>query len=130
MTDEEAIRQVLGRFIQLRDDKRFSEWVECFEEDGTFEYGSHHLAGRDAIREHVSDLLADDRGKHLCLSPAIRIDRDTAQVASDFVKLDPVPGGDPPRFEVVVAGRYEDRFTRREGAWRISSRTVRILGRG
>lgn len=128
MSDHEAIREVLARFIQLRDDKRFSEWVECFDEDGIFEYGSHHLVGRDAIRENVSALLADDRGKHLCVSSVIEIDGDTAEVVSDFAKLNPVPGGDAPRFGIVVTGRYEDRFTRRPQGWRISSRRVRILG--
>ena len=51
MTDEECIPRVLAEFIQLRDDKRFAEWVDLFTEDATFEYRSHHLVGRSAIRE-------------------------------------------------------------------------------
>jgi 3-phenylpropionate/cinnamic acid dioxygenase small subunit len=128
MTDEEAIRLVLARFIQLRDDKRFTEWVDCFHEDGTFEYASRRLVGRAAIRDNVAGLLAADRGKHLCTSSVIEVHGDTAEVSSDFVKLSPADTGTPPRYEIVVAGRYDDRFERRAGAWRIAARRVRIMG--
>lgn len=127
VTDEESIRLVLARFIQLRDDKRFDEWVDCFHEDGTFEYTSKRLVGRQAIRDDVAGLLAGDRGKHLCANSAIRVEGETAEVSSDFVKLNPVEGGGN-RYELVVAGRYEDRFERRNGEWRIASRRVRIMG--
>lgn len=33
MNDEDRIRQVLAQFVQLRDDKRFGEWVDLFTED-------------------------------------------------------------------------------------------------
>lgn len=69
MTDEEQLRRVLARFVQLRDDKRFDEWVECFHEDGVFEYGQHRLVGRRAIRDHVARLLAD-----ITRSPPTRCD--------------------------------------------------------
>ena len=87
MTDQECIRRVLAEFIQLRDDKRFAEWVELFTEDGTFEYGSHHLVGRSAIRENVQALLRNDRGKHLCVNSIIDVSGDTASVSSDFLKV-------------------------------------------
>jgi 3-phenylpropionate/cinnamic acid dioxygenase small subunit len=128
MSDEDRIRLVLARFVQLRDDKRFDEWVQCFHDDGVFDYVSHHLVGRDAIRDNVAQLLAADRGKHLCVNSIIEVDGDAAEVSSDFVKLDPLPGTTPQRYEIAVTGRYEDRFERRDGEWRIASRRVRIVG--
>jgi 3-phenylpropionate/cinnamic acid dioxygenase small subunit len=128
MSDEESIRLVLARFIQLRDDKRYREWVDCFHEDGIFEYASNRLLGRDAIRDNVSQLLAGDRGKHLCMNSIIEVNGDAANVSSDFVKLDPLEGATPARYEIVATGRYEDLFERRDGAWRIASRRVRIMG--
>lgn len=128
MSEEEAIRQVLARFIQLRDDKRFSEWVECFHHDGVFEYLANRLVGRAAIAEHVSELLADDRGKHLCVNSLIEVHGDRAQVSSDFVKLGSGGNTMPVAWNVQVAGRYIDRFERRDGTWRIAERRVVIEG--
>jgi 3-phenylpropionate/cinnamic acid dioxygenase small subunit len=128
MTDEESIRAVLAKFIQLRDDKRFDEWVQCFHEDGTFEYTTNRLVGRDAIKDNVSQLLATDTGKHLCTNSIIDVEGNFAAVSSDFVKVNRVEDGTASRYDIVVAGRYEDRFERREGHWRIASRKVRIMG--
>jgi hypothetical protein len=128
MTDQEDIRQVLARFIQLRDDKHFAEWVELFTEDGTFEYGPHTLNGRSAIRENVEALLRHDRGKHLCVNSIIDISGESAAVSSDFLKVNPVDKGDGTSgYEIGTIGRYEDRFVLRDGAWRIASRRVHIM---
>jgi hypothetical protein len=128
MTDQECIRRVLAEFIQLRDDKRFAEWVELFTEDGTFEYGSHHLVGRSAIRENVQALLRNDRGKHLCVNSVIDVSGDTASVSSDFLKVDPIDhGSGSPGYGIGTMGRYEDHFVRQDGAWKIAQRRVHIM---
>ena len=126
MTDEEAIRRLLARFIQLRDDKEFDAWSELFTEDAMFTYGVVSLEGRHAIREHVALLLAGDEGKHLCVNSVIDVDGDRAFVSSDFAKLDPAPGG--AGFVIGTAGRYLDRLVRVDGSWRIARRDVIIQG--
>jgi 3-phenylpropionate/cinnamic acid dioxygenase small subunit len=123
MTDEECIRQVLARFIQLRDDKQFEDWVQLFTEEGTFRYGATTLVGRADIRANVEALLRDDRGKHLCLNSIIELSGDAAQVSSDFVKINP-SDDQSGTFEIVVMGRYRDEFVRRGGTWEIASRQV------
>ena len=128
VTDQECIRRVLAEFIQLRDDKRFAEWVQLFTEDGTFAYGSHHLVGRPAIREHVEALLKDDRGKHFCVNSIIDVSGDSASVSSDFLKVDPITGGsDTTGYRIGTMGRYEDQFLRRDGERRIAERKVHIM---
>jgi len=126
MTDEESIRQVLARFIQLRDDKRFAEWVELFTEDGTFEYGSNVMRGRTAIRNHVENLLRNDRGKHLCLNSIIDVIGDRATVSSDFVKLDLVVHPGTTWYQARTMGRYKDRFVLQDDGWKIAARRVDI----
>jgi 3-phenylpropionate/cinnamic acid dioxygenase small subunit len=127
-TDQERIRRVLAEFIQLRDDKRFAEWVELFTEDGTFEYGSHHLTGRSAIRDHVEELLLNDRGKHLCVNSIIDVSGDTASVSSDFLKVNPSNGGSgTTSYGIGTMGRYQDEFVRRPDGWRIAKRKVHIM---
>jgi len=126
MDHEACIRLVLAEFIQLRDDKRFAEWTELFTEDGTFEYLSHVLVGRRAIGENVEALLRDDRGKHLCANSVIEVADDgrSAEVRSDFVKIDPVEDPGSGRIEIGVMGRYHDRFVREGETWRIATRRV------
>ncbi|MGA2305370.1 MAG: nuclear transport factor 2 family protein [Acidimicrobiales bacterium] len=127
-TDQECIRRVLAEFIQLRDDKRFAEWVDLFSEDATFEYGSHHLVGRSAIRENVEALLRNDRGKHLCVNSIIDVSGDTASVSSDFLKVDPIDDGSGATgYGIGTMGRYEDHFVRQGGEWKIAKRTVHIM---
>lgn len=132
MNHEARIRQALAAFIQLRDDKRFVEWTELFTEDGTFEYLSHVLVGRTAIGENVEALLREDRGKHLCANSVIDVSEDgmSAEVRSDFVKLDPADGDGSSRYEIGVMGRYHDHFVRDEGAWRIEKRRVILMPPG
>jgi 3-phenylpropionate/cinnamic acid dioxygenase small subunit len=128
MNDQECIRRVLAEFIQLRDDKRFAEWVDLFTEDATFEYGSHHLVGRSAIRENVQALLRDDRGKHLCVNSIIDVSGETASVSSDFLKVNPTDNGSGATgYGVGTMGRYEDRFVRQAGEWKIAKRRVHIM---
>jgi ketosteroid isomerase-like protein len=125
MTDQECIRRVLAEFIQLRDDKRFAEWVDLFTEDATFEYGAHHLVGRPAIRQNVQALLRTDRGKHLCVNSIIDVSGDTASVSSDFVKVDPMDDGSGATgYGIGTMGRH---FVRQGGEWKIAKRTVRIV---
>jgi ketosteroid isomerase-like protein len=128
MTDQECIRRVLAEFIQLRDDKRFAEWVDLFTEDATFEYGSHHLVGKSAIRENVQALLRNDRGKHLCVNSIIDVSGDTASVSSDFLKVNPIDDGSGATgYGIGTMGRYEDQFVRQGGAWKIAKRRVDIM---
>jgi 3-phenylpropionate/cinnamic acid dioxygenase small subunit len=128
VTDDESIRRVLAEFIQLRDDKRFAEWIELFAEDGTFEYGAHHLVGRSAIRENVEELLRNDRGKHLCVNSIIDVTGDSASVSSDFLKVNPSnDGSGAVGYTIGTMGRYEDVFVRRDGEWKIVSRKVHIM---
>jgi uncharacterized protein (TIGR02246 family) len=127
VSDEERIRQLLARFIQLRDDHRFDEWSELFTEDGVFQYGTNRLTGRDAIRDHVSTLLAEDRGKHLCLNSIIEIDGDRATVHSDVVKIDPTSPPEPPAFQIRTMGRYEDQLVRKGEDWKFVERRVQVM---
>jgi 3-phenylpropionate/cinnamic acid dioxygenase small subunit len=126
LTDEEDIRRLLARFIQLRDDKQFDAWSELFSEDGVFTYGTVRLEGRRAIREHVALLLARDEGKHLCLNSVIDVDGDRAFVSSDFAKLDPATDG--AGLVIGTAGRYIDQLERVDGSWYIARRDVIIQG--
>jgi hypothetical protein len=128
VTDDESIRRVLAEFIQLRDDKRFAKWIELFTEDGTFEYGAHHLVGRSAIREHVEELLRYDQGKHLCVNSIIDVAGDGASVSSDFLKVNPSNNDSGAiGYAIGTMGRYEDVFVRRDGEWKIASRKVHIM---
>jgi 3-phenylpropionate/cinnamic acid dioxygenase small subunit len=126
--DHDDIRYLLARFIHLRDDKRFDEWVALFVDDGVFAYAGKVLTGRTAIGDDVAALLRDDRGKHLSVNAAIVVDGDRADVVSDFVKLQRSGPGLGATTSVQVTGRYVDQLVRTDGGWRVARRDVVIDG--
>ena len=131
VNDYESIRNLLARFVHLRDDKHFEEWAELFSVDGIFEYGGKVLIGRQAIASDVAELLRWDRGKHLWANPVIELDGDCAKVLSDFVKLQRAGGSDTaPELVLQVMGRYEDELVRVEGRWFIARRRVHLASDG
>ena len=74
-----------------------------------------------------AELRYDDgtpRTKHVTTNLAINVDEEagTATARSYFTALQALP--DLP-LQTIVAGRYHDRFERRDGEWRFVDRRVR-----
>ena len=132
MSDEESIRNLLGRFIQLRDDGKLDEWSTLYSEDARFSYAGHSIKGRAEILRHTRENFYPPFGRHLCVNSVITVDGDRAEAASDFVKIHPLApearAASGASYEVAAAGRYEDRLVREDGTWRIAERRVEIAG--
>ncbi len=84
------------------------------------------LTGREAIRRLFSStarLYPDGtpRTKHVTTNLILEIDEDdgTATARSYWTVLQAVPGLP---LQPILAGRYHDRFERRDGSWRFSER--------
>jgi 3-phenylpropionate/cinnamic acid dioxygenase small subunit len=123
MTDEEAIRQLVARFCQLLDDRRFKEWSDLFTEDGIF--GAR--TSRAEILESISGgALARNPGlrrKHTVSNVVIQVTGDTAEAVCDLVMFDLVEGGGCS----IRLGRYDDRLVRQPDGWLFSERRLTWL---
>jgi uncharacterized protein (TIGR02246 family) len=123
VTDHEAIRQIIARQAQLRDDDRIDEWIAAWADDGAFVAGGQRHEGRDAVRALADSLTTGSwRALHLLSEPYIEVDGDTATAETDLVIVAPSKDG---RLNVRAANRYYDRFRRgSDGRWLYTERRV------
>ena len=91
------------------------------------------LRGEDQVREVYSRVRLYDgvpRTKHLItnLTVAVASGADTASARCSFTVLQGIVPGEP--IEVILSGRYEDRFERVGGRWRFADRlfVVDLMG--
>jgi hypothetical protein len=99
--------------------------------DATFgadRIGRRVFRGRDAIRDQYrrTNIVYPEGGrrtKEIYTNILVEIDLDagTARSTTSFTVAQQVPGE---RFELLVAGRYEDEWERADGAWRWSDRYI------
>jgi 3-phenylpropionate/cinnamic acid dioxygenase small subunit len=94
-------------------------------------YRSHAggaYVGREAVRAVLARVVrihgdGTPRTKHVTTNLVIAVDDagDTATARSYFTVLQATPAVP---LQAIVAGRYHDRFARRDGAWRFADRLI------
>ena len=117
MTDEEEIRHLLAQYVQCADSGDARGRSDLFADDAVYLPSAGRYVGRPAIYQAIADRLAAQprrHTKHVCANSLISIDGNAAQAATDFV-LYTRQGEEP--WQINQAGRYFDRFVRREGRW-------------
>ncbi|MEV6129097.1 nuclear transport factor 2 family protein [Streptomyces violaceusniger] len=124
-----AIENLIARYAELVDDGDFAGLGVLLAE-AIFRGVGEPVSGRDAIERMFQDTLivyADGtpRTQHVTTNVAIEVDEQagTAASRSYVTVLQALP--DLP-LQPIAAGRYRDRFERREGQWRFVERRVRI----
>ena len=123
-----AIENLIATYAERVDDGDFAG-VGVLLADATFTGGAGSVNGADAIERMLRDnvIVYDDgtpRTKHVITNVAIDVDdaAGTAVSRSYFTVLQALP--ELP-LQPIVAGRYHDRFERRDGQWQFVERRVR-----
>lgn len=112
MTDEEAIRNCVGRYFQLLDDRDFEQWRTLLTEHP-------RITINGSERWPPSLQVTGQRGRHIAANLVIDLNIDEATATFDYFYIAEMG---PPRFERIEflnAGRYTDRLVRHEGRWLI-----------
>ncbi|MEU8872105.1 nuclear transport factor 2 family protein [Streptomyces javensis] len=124
-----AIENLIARYAELVDDGDFAG-LGTLLADATFMGSGEPASGREAIEKMFKDTLivyADGtpRTHHVTTNVAIEVDEhaNTAVSRSYVTVFQALP--DLP-LQPIAAGRYHDRFARRDGRWRFTERRVRI----
>lgn len=125
-TDRVEITRVLNDYARGVDDGDWARVRACYHDDAIDDHGVYQ-GGPDGLVEHFAEQLVAFAGTlHLLGAPdldAIGPDEVAARTACLALHwCEPGSGG---RHLVMVAD-YDDRFSRRDGAWRIAARTVRV----
>jgi hypothetical protein len=125
--DIEAIKQLKARYFRFMDSKNWDDFGDLFTRDAVIRGGDQEITGRLAIVEFVSTTSDGVRSAHQGFLPEIEI-LEAGQASGVWAMSDyfEVRGTEPP-VGFSGFGHYEDRYTRKDGAWRISfSRLTRI----
>ena len=93
-----------------------------FHPDATDDHGMYKGSAADFV-PWVMDVLAGmRRTQHMIGNVLIEVDGDKAQGEAYFIAHHHIPSGEGGDNFMVAAGRYLDRFERRDGEWRMSHR--------
>ncbi|MFE7035084.1 nuclear transport factor 2 family protein [Streptomyces sp. NPDC057621] len=130
MSSARQIENLIARYSHLVDEGDFERFGALFE-NADFVSGEVSLRGGKAVEELIGARLVvhDDgtlRTRHITTNILIEIDEDddSAEARSYYSILQAVPGLLP--LQMVAAGRYHDRFERRDGTWSFARREVTI----
>jgi hypothetical protein len=122
MADREAIRDCLMRYSRGID-RMDPEVLASAYWPGAMDY---HTGFTGTVEQFIEwalpRLAAMEQNMHLIGNVLIRIDGDAARVESYLWSVSVLPG-DNPR-QVMVVGRYLDKFEKRGDEWRIAERLV------
>ncbi len=126
------IADVIARYCHVIDRRRWDDMAACFHDNATYSYGTIAGGWRDFVAIARSIIEPLRISHHQTGNMLIRIDGDRAAAETYFtayhrIAADAAPEGVFPGtgsdYDVIMAGRYIDRFERRGGDWRIAHRT-------
>ncbi len=128
LLDRAEVQEVLVRYCQAIDRLDRELLATCFHEDSRHDHG--YVGPSSTFLDFAMNVLGGCVATHHQLGNiAIRIEGDTAFAESYFTAYHRV--GDPPPeafadaagMDLTIGGRYTDSLERRDGVWRITSRT-------
>ena len=96
--------------------------ASCFHHDSTDDHGIFTGSASDFCDWVIDQLGNYERTQHFISNINIVVEGDRAATESYFFAQHVVPGENGAKKDVIAAGRYLDRFEKREGEWRIEHR--------
>ncbi len=125
LLDREAIRECLYRYCRGVDRRDEAALRSAYWPDATDRHGPYHGSAEGFIDWALEKLKGSTaRGVHRISNILIDLRGEQAFVESYFDALQEERDGEGRLLEVILSGRYLDRFERRDGEWRILARTV------
>lgn len=129
-SDEQAIRNLLFRYAERIDRGDLDGMARLFEH-ATYRAGEQAPIADwrqvAALNQSLIRLYEDGTPKTQHVTTNVRIELDpsglAAAASSRFTVLQAAPGAP---LQIIVAGRYDDRFEKVDGAWRFSARHIRM----
>lgn len=124
MADREAIRDCLYRYCRGIDRLDEAALRSAYWPDGTDRHGPYQGSAAGFIEWALEKLKTSGRMIHRISNVLIDLQGDVALVESYFeaIQGERSPQGEP--IEILLCGRYLDKFERRGAEWRIGERTV------
>ncbi len=128
IADRQAIEQVLARYCRGIDRCDAEELAQVFAPDARIDYGDGPKPPAETIAGLMAGLGAMTLTHHNIGNLICEVDGDRARCETYCVALHILPGAEAkqgeqlPMTEMVVGGRYLDKFVKQGGEWRIAER--------
>jgi ketosteroid isomerase-like protein len=138
--DRAEIEDLMARYLMAMDYNDFDTYADTFTEDGTLDYATGIITGREKIRaeskafkERVGSLWRDVDGnpallRHVLCHSVIRVEGDQAWHTGFWFEMDNGgPKNDKDRKTILMGtyGIYEDQLKRVDGEWKFFYRNIR-----
>ena len=123
LLDRQDILEVLYRYCQGCDRSDADILRACFHPDAVTDHAGMVMLSWDWIPAALAWLETRSAVTHMIANPLIRVSGDRAVSDCHFVAYNRAPLASGEGWEeLIVKGRYLDRFERRDGAWKIARR--------
>ncbi|MEL7190493.1 MAG: nuclear transport factor 2 family protein [Pseudomonadota bacterium] len=133
LEDREAIRDVIAAYAHALDRRRWDMMDRLFHDDAQFQFGTIVGDWRSFVEQARGILNACEQTQHHLGQVMFGFESDTVCHTETYLNaMHVIPAGYPipevfpdrgRRYHVIVAGRYVDRFEKRDGEWRMAQRT-------
>jgi len=134
IADERECERLTFRYCEAVDLGHASRLADTFAEDGVFEAGGLHLAGREEIRRVFTERerVRELRTRHVCTNLHIDVLDDATATGVVYLTLYRRRGSEDWSVPVLntapaVVGSYHDRYVRTSDCWRIASRHQQVV---
>ena len=124
LADREAIRDCLLRYCRGIDRCDEAALRSAYWPDATDRHGPYQGTASGFIDWAVDRLSQGGRNVHMIGNIAIELRGDVAAVESYFHALQAERAPGAQARDLLLCGRYIDRFERRHGEWRVAARVV------
>ena len=136
LEDHLQILNVIGRYSFALDDRKQAELIDCFHPDAQIAFCGTILAPAE-FAQATTDLLRGIVGVHQSGNHVVQIDGAQATATSYVYAVHKLPANND-QAEVIfgrveqatdslILGRYDDRFERREGVWKLVFRKITFI---
>lgn len=128
MSDREEIAEVLAQYCIAADQRDEARLRDCFHADSTHD---HEFIGASSVFCGFAMKILDslEATHHQIGTISIQVEGEVAQARCHFTAyhrlapgVETVFGTKPEGGDVIIGGRYIDRFEKRDGKWRIAHR--------
>lgn len=124
LLDKQACIELVYRFARALDRCDADLIRSVFHPDATDDHGGFQGTADEFVTWVIGVLQTMERTQHMIGNILIETDGDDARAESYFVAYHDLVDAQGAPLRTTVAGRYLDRFERRDGEWRISHRGV------
>lgn len=123
LEDERALQRLINDYLNLADQRRWTEWSDTFIEDAVFDLPNSFglMKGRQEIYDVCVGKMEGvwDRTQHMIVNAHFDVEGDHAKGTANII-FAAVPAGAAITDYYMMGGQYRWKFVRTQAGWKIA----------